>query len=695
MPAKLARLITLMAAGVAALTIAIQPVAAEGRRTTALNTDWRFHLRDAPAAERPDLDDSAWSKVSLPHTWNAADGDDGGTYFRGVGWYRRDLVLTADQTRKRLFLQFDGAALAADVFVNGVKAGRHEGGYATFRFDVTGLVRPGRNLVAVKVDDTAGAPIAPMGGDFTIYGGLYRGVGLIAAEPLHIDLMDHGGPGVRVTADQITADSAQVRVETGVRNDGAAPAKTSVRVDILDAKGRRVAGDTATFDAPAQATTPVVQTLSLPRPRLWNGRRDPYLYKVVVTLLESSRPRDSVTAPLGVRDIRVDAQKGFLLNGKPYDVHGVNIHPSARPGRGAIVTDAEIKADINRMVAMGVTGLRLAHFQHPAQTYELADRAGIIVITEAPLNSIAEDTPAFAANVRQQMAELIRQTGNHPSVAAWGVGNEVYRSDAATHALLADVAAFARTQDPTRPTFYAACCQDDLDPQAVQGVLSGYNRYYGWYSGETADIGAWADKLHGRAPDRPIGVTEYGAGASVKHQQDPPVRPKPTDKWHPEQYQALFHETYWRAFRDRPWLWAKFVWAGFDFASDGRDEGDHPGINDKGLVTYDRKTTKDAYHWYQANWTTAPMAYITSRRFTMRATPTVTVKVYANSRTARLKVDGRDLGEVTVEDHVALWKDVALKPGQNRIVVTAGKARDTVVWTFTPPAAQTASPAGG
>jgi beta-galactosidase len=376
-------------------------------------------------------------------------------------------------------------------------------------------------------------------------------------------------------------------------------------------------------------------------------------------------------------------------------VHGVNIHPSARPGRGATVTDAEIKADIDQMIAMGVTGLRLAHFQHPALTYDLADRAGIIVVTEAPLNSIAEDTPAFAANVRQQMAELIRQTGNHPSVAAWGIGNEVYRSDAATHALLADVAAFARTQDPTRPTFYAACCQDDLDPQAVQGVLSGYNRYYGWYSGETAGIGAWADKLHGRAPDRPIGVTEYGAGASVKHQQDPPVRPKPTDKWHPEQYQALFHETYWRAFRDRPWLWGKFVWVGFDFASDGRDEGDHPGINDKGLVTYDRKTTKDAYHWYRANWTTAPMAYITSRRFTARATPTVTVKAYANTKTARLKVNGRDLGEVAVDDHVALWKDVALKPGQNRITVRAGKARDAVVWTFTPPAARTASPAGG
>jgi beta-galactosidase/beta-glucuronidase len=680
----------LLAAPVTTTLAAVAAAAEDGRQSLLLDEHWRFLRADAAGAERGDFDDDAWSAVILPHTFNAQDGDIGGGYYRGIAWYRRTLQLPRLDAKHRYYLQFDGAALATDVWINGRHAGRHEGGYAAFRFDVSALLRRGANLIAVRVDNSHLSTVAPLGGDFTVFGGLYRSVHLLITDRLHIDPLDFAGPGVYVSADELTADEATVRIVTRVRNAAAETLHARVIVSLFDAQGSQIELGRRTVSIPAGAVLPVVQTAALHRPHRWDGIADPYLYRVTATLVEftggSARITDSVSVPLGLRSIAIDANRGLLLNGRPYALHGVNLFHAGRPGKGLAVDDEEIDADWNIMREMGVTGLRLAHFQHPQRIYDDADRSGLLVWTEVPLNGAVDPSPAFLDNLEQQLRELIRQNYNHPSVIVWGLGNEVHASDADGRSVLADLQRVARAEDPSRPTTYAHCCTSDTDVMAAQTDVIAYNRYFGWYLGQLQDLGPWADRLHAEVPTRPFAVSEYGAGGSIYQQEDPPARPHPSSHWHPEQYQALYHESSWRSLHERPYLWAAFVWVGFDLASSGRNEGDRAGINDKGLVTYDRLTRKDAYYWYQANWTSTPMLHITSPRATPRHMATVDIKVYTNTNEISLKVNGHVLDPGIAVDHVVSWTHVPLEPGMNDIVAESDVKgiTDAVHWDYVP-----------
>ena len=649
------------------------------RTSVTLDGGWRFQRADVPGAEAADFDDSAWSAVALPHTFNAIDGEAGGAYYRGPAWYRRTLDLAPGTSRR--FLEFDGAALAADVWLNGRHAGRHEGGYARFRLDVTDLARPGRNTLAVRIDNRTLPTVAPLGGDFTVFGGLYRGVRLIETAPVHIDLLDHGGPGVSVAMNEVSPASARLQVSARLRNDLRVPRHVELRVTLRDADGRTVLRTTQPLDLAAQADEVANTSLKLERPRLWQGVDDPYLYRLTVEVLQADEVVDTLTLSTGIRTVALDPARGVLLNGKPYAMHGVNYFHPGRPGHGLAVGEAEIQEDFRILKDMGVTALRLVHFQHPPRVYELADELGFVLWTEIPLNAAMDEGQAFRANLAQQLSELIRQNREHPSVAIWGLGNEVYRSDEPVRALLAELHAQAKHEDPQRLTAYAHCCAADDHPMALQADLTGYNRYWGWYDGELSDIGPWADKLHARLPSRAIAISEYGAGASALQQQDPPQRPKPGSRWHPEQYQALFHEAYWAQISTRPWMAGSFVWLAFHHASAARNDGDRPGVNDKGLVSYDRKTLKDAYHFYRAHWSRTPMVHIASPRFTPRPAGPVPVKVYTNAARVTLEVNGVAFAGKTPVDRMAVWPDVPLAVGRNVLSVrTEAGATDSVEW---------------
>lgn len=672
--------------GVAVVLLAMMCAVAQAslRHAVPLDAAWRFERAEVQGAERAGFDDSAWSVVTLPHTWNANDGEAGGAYYRGPAWYRRTLDLVP-ATGRRFFLEFDGAALAADVWVNGRHAGRHEGGYARFRFDVTGLLKPGRNTLAVRVDNGALPSVAPLGGDFTVFGGLYRGVRLVDTAAAHFDLLDHGGPGVEVEAAHVSAAGARLKVKARLRNDAPFARRLAVRLTLQDARGRPVARTQKVVNVPHASTEAAEMLLHVTSPRLWQGVHDPYLYRVKAQVLQAGSVIDETSLPVGIRTLALDPERGLLLNGKPYALHGVNYFHAGRPGKGLAVGDAEIEEDFHLLQALGVTGLRLVHFQHPQRAYELADELGLVLWTEIPLNAAMSESEAFRANLFRQLRELIRQNRHHASVAIWGLGNEVYRSDDAVRALLADLHAQARQEDPQRLTAYAHCCAADDHPMALQADLTGYNRYWGWYDGELSDIGPWADRLRARLPARAFAIGEYGAGASVLQQQDPPQRPKPAGPWHPEQYQALFHEAYWAQIRTRPWLAGSFVWLAFDHASAGRNEGDRPGINDKGLMSYDRKVRKDAYHFYRAHWSRAPMVHIASARFTPRPAGPVPVKVYTNGERVTLEVNGVEFGSARPVDRIAVWPDVPLAPGRNVLGVRSDAgATHSVVWEGTP-----------
>jgi len=650
-----------------------------GPRREQVLDDWRFVRADAASASAPDFDDAAWASVTLPHTWNAVDGEAGGAYYRGPAWYRRSLDWAGGVGR--VFLEFDGAALATEVWVNGKAAGRHEGGYARFRIDITPWLHPGANTLAVRVDNAHRDDVAPLGGDFTVFGGLYRPVRVIETAPLHLELLDHGSPGVSVTTHHLSTAQARLGVVAQVRNDSTHPQALAVAASLRDAQGRVVARQRRMMQLTAGTARSVELPLTLARPHRWQGVHDPYLYQLSVELHQGSTLQDTRTLPLGLRDIRVDPQRGLLLNGQPYALHGVNYFHPGRPGRGLAVGEAEVDEDLTLLAAMGATGLRLVHFQHPEAVYAQADRLGLLLWTEIPLNAALHDSEAFRANLAQQLRELMRQTGHHAAVAIWGLGNEVYQADAASRALLVALHRQAKAEDPQRLTAYAHCCAADDNALALTADLGAYNRYYGWYAGAMEDIAPWADALHARLPQRALGVSEYGAGAGLLHPQDPPQRPEPGGRRHPESYQARFHEVYGRALRDRPWLWGHFVWVAFDLASAGRHEGDRDGINDKGLVTYDRQVRKDAYFWYQALWSRAPMVHLTNRRFSPRPAGLVTLRAYTNGTRATLWVDEMPQGEATVVDHVATWPAVPLAPGRHRIRVrTDHGADDAIEW---------------
>ena len=670
----------------ALLLVAVLLVASSGaalatpsRHSISLDAGWRFLRADAPGAEAPGFDDHAWSRVTLPHTWNAKDGQDGGgDYYRGVGWYRRALSIPRAETGRELYVEFDGANLETTLFVNGHEVGHHAGGYARFRFDVTSVARPGAvNLLAVKVSNAPNPSVPPRSADFTFFGGLYRDARLVSVDAVHLDLDSFGSSGVMSFEEGVTKESATVRVRASVSNADPAPrdADVAVSVRVVTGKdaGKIVGKASAHLAIPARGTHEATLPLQIASPHLWDGVRDPYLYALDVEVTSGGHVVDALTEPLGLRTFDFDAAAGFSLNGAPLNLHGVNRHQD-RQDKGWALSPRDHDEDMALIRELGANAVRLAHYQHSQYFLDLCDRYGLVVWAEIPVVNSAGTGP-FVDNAKQQLSELIRQSGNHPSIVTWSVANELQRdkSDAgAVEPLITALNALAHQEDPSRPTslatFYPA-----TDPSAEITDLVGFNRYDGWYVGTIEAFAPGLDVMRARRPQLKIAISEYGAGASPSLHAGTPRKMD-----HSEEYQLLFHEAYWQALASRPFVWGSFVWNMFDFASDGRKEGDHPGRNDKGLVTYDRKVKKDAFYWFKANWSREPFVHVTGGRFTPRPKGPTDIKVYSNAEKVRLRVGGAPLAAQSAPSHIFVWSGVPLKSGANVIEASAVVAGRTV-----------------
>jgi beta-galactosidase len=650
-----------------------------------LDCGWRFVRQDVPAAEAAGFDDSSWTSLNLPHTWNNLDGQTSGeAYYRGVGWYRTHYKVDESLAGRQFFLKFDGASFVTDVFVNGQPVGEHQGGFAAFVFDVTPLLKVGGdNVIAVKVNNAVNTNIPPLSADFTFYGGLYRDVHLLATDPVQISPLDYGSPGIYLKTTEVSANSANLQVTAVLSNSTATAQAVTVRTVVTDAATNIVAVMTNVVTLSPDTASNVVASTTIATPHLWNGLADPYLYQTFTEVWRDGRVVDMVVQALGFRYYTVDADKGFILNGRYYDLHGVSMHQDWLD-RGWAIGDAQRNTNFMLLKEIGATALRLSHYEHNDQTYQLADRNGIVLWTEIPLVNRITESPEFYASAKQQLIELIRQRYNHPSVISWGIFNEVTLKPGPKPVRLArELAALVAQEDPTRPSASAANSRDD-EPSTWCSELNAFNKYYGWYNGTLQDFAPWLDRIHAKYPDRRIGITEYGAGASInQHSEDLVKEPNQSGHYHPEEYQNLFHETYWQALRARPFIWCKFVWNMFDFGVGGRNEGDTPGRNDKGLVTYDRQVRKDAFYYYKANWTTNPMVYITGHTFTNRETNSVTAKVYANCDSVELFVNGSSQGGRVSTNCIFTWP-VKLAKGTNtvRAVGTKGgiQVDDALTW---------------
>lgn len=615
------------------------------RSTTKLMKNWQFTGPDGKT-----------TAVDLPHTWNNIDGQDGGNdYWRGTCIYKTQFTAPAfDKNTQQVWLQFEGVNASAKVTLNGVEVARHDGGYSTFRADVTALLADSNELI-VEADNSKNDRVYPQKADFTFYGGIYRDVSLLVVSRNHIALGYLGGPGVQITP-TVNGANADIEVKTWMEGDG------EVEFSIYDAAGAEV------LTGKGRDTT-----VTLEHPHLWDGVRDPYLYTCAVRLVLNGEVQDEVRQRFGVRSFSVDPKRGFFLNGRPYPLHGVSRHQD-RKGLGNAITREMHDEDMQLIKELGANTIRLAHYQHDQYFYDLCDEAGMVVWAEIPY--ISEHMPNGRENTISQMKELIVQNYNHACIVCWGVSNEITistkdnRDMRDNHHVLNDL---CHEMDKTRLTTlacYAMC--GPFNPVAHITDLVSWNLYLGWYVPGLFLNDLWMDFFHLCYPNRALGFSEYGAEGMPNLHSSHPHRGD-----HTEEYQAIYHEYMLRCFDRHKWLWATHVWNMYDFAADARDQGGEPGMNHKGLVTFDRKTKKDSFYIYKAWWSDEPFVHICSKRYADRTENEIEVKVYSNQKQVSLYVNGEKLAEQEGE-HIFKFR-VKLN-GETKVQAVAGDSIDDAVF---------------
>ena len=614
------------------------------RKTTILNADWLFRYHDGTE-----------TRLDIPHTWNNLDGQDGGDdYWRGTCVYEKTFPMPAHGENELVYLQFNGVNASAKVILNGAVIMTHDGGYSTFRADITGHLKEENHMI-VEVDNSKNDRVYPQKADFTFYGGIYRDVLLLTVNKNHFDLDHHGGPGIAVTP-TVDGKTGRVNVKTWITGKG------EVSIALKDADGNVVASGTG-CDC----------DLAIENVHLWDGIADPYLYSCEAVLSLDGVAVDTVSTAFGVRFFHVDPQKGFFLNGRSYPLRGVCRHQDWK-GIGNALHRSHHDTDMAMIREIGANTIRLAHYQHDQYFYDLCDKYGFVVWAEIPY--ISEHMPAGRENTIQQMTELIIQNYNHPSICVWGISNEITISTRDNkdmldnHRVLNDL---VHQLDPTRPTTlacYAVCGPFNPVAHKVSDLVS-WNLYLGWYVPGMFLNNFWVDFFHWKYPDRCLGYSEYGCEC-MPHLHS--AHPRRGDQ--SEEYQCKYNEYMLDFFEKRPFMWATHLWNMFDFAADARNQGGEPGMNHKGLVTFDRKIKKDSFYIYKAWWSNEPFVHICGKRFVDRVETITEVKVYSNQNTVTLYANGKEVATKT-GSRVFTFKVHNL--GEMKLEAVSGNVRDSAV----------------
>ncbi|MBR6513298.1 MAG: glycoside hydrolase family 2 protein [Clostridia bacterium] len=623
------------------------------RNILSINKNWTF-IKDSTAV--PTALPVTGEKIDLPHTWNAIDGQDGGNdYFRGSCCYVKELEKSELPHGEKYYLEINGANSSADVYMNGKRLAHHDGGYSAWRVEITNTLRE-KNCLCIIVDNSANDRVYPQIADFTFYGGLYRDVNIIAVSELHFDLDYYGTSGVMITP-CVSEGKADVRIDTF--HNGANACRVLYR--IYGMEGELVCEKDSENSS---------EVLTINDPHLWNGRKDPYLYTAILSLMHNGAEVDRISVRFGCRSYIIDPERGFILNGEEYPLRGVARHQD-RWKIGNALLPCHHEEDMELICEVGANTIRLAHYQHDSYFYDLCDQKGVVVWAEIPY--ISKHMSTANENAVSQMRELITQNYNHPCIAVWGLSNEITMDGAkdpdliAMHKQLNDL---VHKADPTRPTTLACISMCDINERIVHitDVLS-YNHYFGWYGGSVEENGAWFDNFHKKYPHRPIGCSEYGCEALNWHSSNP----KQGD--YTEEYQAYYHEQLIKQLFSRKYLWATHVWNMFDFGADARAEGGENGQNHKGLVTFDRKYKKDAFYAYKAWLSDEPFVHICGKRYVDRTEDVTRVTVYSNLPEVELFAGGKSLGKKTAPDHF-FYFDVP-NVGQTKLEAIAGEYRDS------------------
>uniref|UniRef100_UPI003217A46C beta-glucuronidase LacZ4 n=1 Tax=uncultured Draconibacterium sp. TaxID=1573823 RepID=UPI003217A46C len=660
------------------LILAAYLPAKASRKQILLNNDWQFtpgYVVRKNVSER----------VDIPHTWNRTDAPNGELdYYRGLGNYEKSLFIDSSYKGKRLFLKFDGVNTISNVFINGKHIGEHRGGYTSFIFEITNNIEYGKeNQIMVRVNNAPQLDIMPLLGDFNFYGGIYRDVNLIVTDQACISPLDYASPGVYLTQKSVSRKQAEVETSVLISNPAQ---KKNLKLEMKVFNGEKL--EIKKEKLLNAGTNKVNIPFSIEKPRLWNGMADPFIYRVEVVLKENGQIIDQVEQPLGLRYFHVDANKGFFLNGEHLQLRGVCRHQD-RSEFGNALRPEHHEEDIALIKEMGANSIRLSHYPHDPYFYKLLDQNGLVTWSEIPFvgpggyrDKGFVDQESFKENGKQQLIEMIRQNYNHPSICFWGLFNELKQDGDDPVEYVKELKALANSEDPTRTTTAASNQKGDLN-QVTDNIA--WNLYFGWYGGTPDKIGEWADNMHKNFPNLNIGISEYGAGGSVYHHGNELKKPVANSMWHPEEWQAHFHEEHWKAIDQRPFLWGTYIWNMFDFGAAHRTEGDVFGRNDKGLVTFDRKIKKDAFWFYKANWNKDDyFVHIAQKRYTTRNVANTKVRAYSNCKEAELFVNGKSMGTVSGNYGIFVWENVALQEGENEVEVIGNikkeKVKDSCKW---------------
>ena len=625
------------------------------RKVYNFNTKWAFSKE---ATEAPKVMPEKWYWVSLPHTWNDIDGQDGGNdLYRGTAYYAKELEKIDLPKADKYYLELNGANSSATVYVNGKKLASHDGGYSTWRVNITDVLED-KNLFVVEVDNSQNDRVYPQNADFTFYGGLYRDVNILAVNNSHFDLEYYGGPGIKVTP-EVVENNANVEVEVFTTNT---LDTQKLNYILKDREGNII----------AQKETSASETkvrFEIENVHLWHGKKDPYLYSAEVYLKQDDEVLDNVSTRFGCRTFKIDPELGFILNGEEYPLRGVSRHQD-RWGIGNALLPEHHEEDMDMICEVGATTIRLAHYQHDQYFYDLCDERGMVIWAEIPY--ISTHMPNGRENTISQMKELITQNYNHPSIVVWGLSNEITMSGESTedlrenHVILNDL---AHEMDKTRLTTIACVSMCSMDDPYVQipDVVS-YNHYFGWYGGDTSMNGPWFDEFHAKYPNIPIGCSEYGCEALNWHTSNPEQGD------YTEEYQAYYHEELIKQFFTRKYMWATHVWNMFDFGADSRNEGGENGQNHKGLVTFDRKYKKDSFYAYKAWLSDEPFVHICGKRYVDRVEETTKVTVYSNQPEVELFANGVSLGKQSSPEHFFYFE--VPNNGETNLEAIAGECKD-------------------
>ena len=622
------------------------------RQIININDKWSFTKQ---TTEIPASIDPKWDFVNIPHCWNAIDGQDGGNdYYRGTAIYAKELNKESLPAADRYYIEIQGANSSADLYVGGKKLAHHDGGYSTWRCDITEQLSA-NTMIVFAVDNSANEIVYPQMADFTFYGGLYRDVNIIAVSESHFDLDYYGAPGIKVTP-IVDGANANVEVEVYITNSKLGQ---DVRYTLLDAEGNTVA-QAICNDTKVNFTIENVT--------LWHGRKNPYLYTAKAELIDGETILDNVCTRFGCRSFRIDPNNGFILNGEEYPLRGVSRHQD-RWGKGNALSHADHEEDIDLICEVGATTIRLAHYQHDQYFYDLCDEKGLVIWAEIPY--ISKHMPTGRENTISQMKELIAQNYNHPSIVVWGLSNEISIGGSdedllENHRILNDL---CHEMDKTRLTTIAAVSMCKMEDPYLQipDVVS-YNHYFGWYGGDTTMNGPWFDKFHAMHPNIPIGCSEYGCEALNWHTSSP------VQGDYTEEYQAYYHEELIKQLFTRKYMWATHVWNMFDFGADARSEGGENGQNHKGLMTFDRKYKKDSFYAYKAWLSDEPFVHLCGKRYIDRVEDVTKVTVYSNQKAVELFANGVSLGVKEAPDHF-FYFDVP-NVGETHLVAVSGDLKD-------------------